>query len=399
MIYLDNAATTSVAPEVVEAMLPYFTKFYGNPSNIYGLSLASRRALDAARSTVAKSIGAKLPAEIFFTGCGTESDNLAVIGLARARRELGNHIITSTVEHHAVLHACDQLKKEGFEITRIPVDSQGMVSVDKVAAALTDKTVVVSIMLANNEVGTLQPIAEIAKLLANHQAYLHTDAVQATGSIPINVVELGVDALSMSAHKFHGPKGVGALYLRTGVRPLSVNYGGGQERGLRSGTENVPGIIGLAKALDIAVSTMKERSKELKAKRDYLIEKILTSVRGAELTGHPTLRLPGNASFVFPGVEGESLIMQLDRKGVCASSGSACASSALGISHVLEAMGYHSPLGRGSLRLTLDASVTYEELDEAIAIISKAAQKLQAMAPKSCFITNAAKPQLSSMGI
>ncbi|MGM9999464.1 MAG: cysteine desulfurase family protein [Candidatus Bruticola sp.] len=385
MIYLDNAATTAVLPEVVEAMLPFFTKFYGNPSNIYGLSLASRRALDAARASMAKSLGAKLPAEIFFTGCGTESDNLAVIGLARARRELGNHIITTTVEHHAVLHACEQLKKEGFEITKISVDSNGLLDVDKVAAALTDKTILVSVMMANNEVGTIQPIAELGRLLANHQAYLHTDAVQAAGYIPINVDELGVDALSVSAHKFHGPKGVGALYLRTGVRPLSVNYGGGQERGLRSGTENVPGIIGMAKALEMACSDQEKRAESLRAKRDYLIEKILSSVRGAELTGHPALRLPGNASFVFPGVEGESLIMQLDRKGVCASSGSACASSALGISHVLEAMGYHAPLGRGSLRLTLNDAITYAELDEAADIIIKAALKLQAMAPKSCF--------------
>ena len=385
MIYLDNAATTAVSPEVIQTMLPFFSDFYGNPSNIYGLALTSRRALDSAREIVAKAINAKLPAEIFFTGCGTESDNLAVIGLARARKELGKHIITSTIEHPAILRACEQLQKEGFEITKVGVDKYGQVDPQKVAEAMRPTTTVVSIMLANNEVGTLQPIREIAQLLKGRQTYLHTDAVQATGAIPINVQDLGVDALSMSAHKFHGPKGVGALYLRTGVRPLSVNYGGGQEHGLRSGTENVAGIVGLAKALDLAVNGQEERVRELTQKRNYLIEKILQAVPGAELTGHPQQRLPGNASFVFPGVEGESLIMQLDRKGICASSGSACSSSALGISHVLEAIGLRAPLARGSLRLTLDNSITYKELDEAVDIIAKVALRLQAIAPHSSF--------------
>lgn len=385
MIYLDNAATTPVKPEVLEAMLPYFTQFYGNASNIYGLSLASRRALDSAREIVAKAIGAKLPAEIFFTGCGTESDNLAVLGIALSRRELGNHVITSAVEHPAVLRSCDRLHKMGFEITRLPVDEFGMVSAESVKSALTPQTVLVSIMTANNEVGTVQPVAEIAGLLKGHQAFFHTDAVQAAGAIPINVEELGVDALSISAHKFGGPKGVGALYLRTGVRPEPVNCGGGQEHGLRSGTENVAGIIGLAKALELACLNMEERNKSWIEKRQFLIGKLLEEVPNGRLTGHPEQRLPGNASFVFPGVEGESLLMQLDRKGVCASAGSACASSALSVSHVLEAMGLHAPLARGSLRLTLAPDISYEDLEEAVAIIAKAVKKLQAVAPRSSF--------------
>lgn len=383
MIYLDNAATTPVKAEVLKTMLPFFSEYYGNASNVYSLSLASRRALDSAREAVAKALNAKLPAEIFFTGCGTESDNLAVIGIAKSRRELGNHIITSAIEHHAVLNACDFLRREGFEITRLPVDKYGLVKPEQVAEALRPQTVLVSVMTANNEVGSLEPIAEIAETVRSHQAFFHTDAVQAVGAAPIDVQGMGIDALSISAHKFGGPKGVGALYLRTGVRPLPVNYGGGQERGLRSGTENVPGIVGLAKAISLAYRNFEEKISVWRAKRDYLIKNILERVPYAQLTGHPEKRLPGHASFVFAGVEGESLVMQLDRRGVCASSGAACASSALGISHVLEAM--KTPHARGSLRLTIDWEIDYADLDRAIEAIAEAAKKLQSRAPKSAF--------------
>lgn len=383
MIYLDNAATTPVKAEVLKTMLPFFSEYYGNASNVYSLSLASRRALDSAREAVAKALNAKLPAEIFFTGCGTESDNLAVIGIAKSRRELGNHIITSAIEHHAVLNACDFLRREGFEITRLPVDKYGLVKPEQVAEALRPQTVLVSVMTANNEVGSLEPIAEIAETVRSHQAFFHTDAVQAVGAALIDVQGMGIDALSISAHKFGGPKGVGALYLRTGVRPLPVNYGGGQERGLRSGTENVPGIVGLAKAISLAYRNFEEKISVWRAKRDYLIKNILERVPYAQLTGHPEKRLPGHASFVFAGVEGESLVMQLDRRGVCASSGAACASSALGISHVLEAM--KTPHARGSLRLTIDWEIDYADLDRAIEAIADAAKKLQSRAPKSAF--------------
>lgn len=383
MIYMDHAATTPTHPQVVEAMLPYFTQAYGNPSNVYSLSLNSRRAIDQARATVAECLGAKQASEIVFTGCGTESDNLALLGLARAHREEGNHVIISQIEHHAILHSAQQLEREGFRVTRVSVDNNGRVNPEQVAAALTPDTTVVSIMLANNEVGTIEPIAEVAQILKGHQAFLHTDAVQAVGAIPINVQELHVDALSLSAHKFFGPKGVGALYLRTGVKPLPVNYGGGQEHGLRSGTENVPGIVGLAKALQLATTNRAERSAAVAVKRDSLIAKMQAACPDAELTGHPTLRLPGSASFVFSDIEGESLLMQLNRKNICASAGSACASSALGISHVLQAMGVPAYKGRGSLRLTISEVTTDEEIDITVEAVAQAIAKLRALGPSS----------------
>lgn len=383
MIYLDNAATTPVRNEVLEAMLPFFKQFYGNPSNVYGLSLLSRRALDGAREAVAGAIGAKLPAEIFFTSGGTEADNLAILGLARARKDLGHHIITSAIEHHAVLHACDQARSEGFEITRLPVDKFGIVDPNNLIKALRDDTILVSIMLANNEIGSLQPLSQIGEILRKHQAYLHTDAVQAVGHIKVDVQELGVDALSLSAHKFGGPKGVGAIYLRTGVRPKAIIYGGGQEHGLRSGTENVPGIVGLGKAITLANEKLEDNSKLLQEKRDYIVDKIRREIDLVHLTGHPEKRLPGNASFVFAGVEGESLLMQLDRQGVCASAGSACSASALGVSHVLEAIGLRPSIAKGSLRLSLAYDISYDDIDKAVSIIVKSVRKLQSIAPKS----------------
>lgn len=376
MIYLDNAATTPVRPEVIEAMLPYFNQFYGNPSNLYSLALRSRRALDEARATVAKAIGARGPEEIVFTGCGTEADNLAVLGLARARQNLGRHIITSTIEHHAVLYACGELRREGFQVTKLAVDRYGLVDPQELAAALRPDTILVSIMAANNEVGTIQPLRQLAQVVAGHQAYFHTDAVQATGAIPLKVEEWGIDALSLSAHKFYGPKGVGALYLRQGVKPWSVNYGGGQERGLRSGTENVPGIIGLAKALELATQGLEERLEPWRAKRDFLKEKLLAALPEAQLTGHPQERLPGSVSLVIPRLEGESLLILLDRQGICASGGAACSAGHGGISHVLAAMGVGPELGRGSLRLTLAPDIEYELLEEAAEKIAAAVQKL-----------------------
>ena len=345
MIYLDNAATTPVRPEVIEAMLPYFNQFYGNPSNLYSLALRSRRALDEARATVAKAIGARGPEEIVFTGCGTEADNLAVLGLARARQNLGRHIITSTIEHHAVLYACEELRREGFQVTKLAVDRYGLVDPQELAAALRPDN-------------------------------FHTDAVQATGAIPLKVEEWGIDALSLSAHKFYGPKGVGALYLRQGVKPWSVNYGGGQERGLRSGTENVPGIVGLAKALELATQGLEERLEPWRAKRDFLKEKLLAALPEAQLTGHPQERLPGSVSLVIPRLEGESLLILLDRQGICASGGAACSAGHGGISHVLAAMGVGPELGRGSLRLTLAPDIEYELLEEAAEKIAAAVQKL-----------------------
>ena len=383
MIYLDHAATTCVLPEVVEAMLPFFTREYGNPSNVYSLSMRARRAVDGARETVALCLGARQASEIVFTGSGTEADNLALLGLARAHRGRGDHVITTRIEHHAVLHACDALESEGFRVTRLPVDGHGRVDPQSVVAACQRGTILVSVMLANNEIGTLQPVAEIAALLKDSGILLHTDAVQAVGSIPVDVRSLGVDALSLSAHKFYGPKGVGALYLRAGTRIQPILHGGGQERGLRSGTENVPGLVGLARALELACQQPGDREVHLRGLRDRLIQGILGELPGAHLTGHPDLRLPGTASFVFEGAEGESILLQLDRKGICASTGSACSTATLEPSHVLKALNIPLKLAHGSLRLTLGRENTVEEVDQAIAAVVAAVRKLRALAPRS----------------
>ena len=383
MIYLDHAATTCVLPEVVEAMLPFFTREYGNPSNVYSLSMRARRAVDGARETVALCLGARQASEIVFTGSGTEADNLALLGLARAHRGRGDHVITTRIEHHAVLHACDALESEGFRVTRLPVDGHGRVDPQSVVAACQRGTILVSVMLANNEIGTLQPVAEIAALLKDSGILLHTDAVQAVGSIPVDVRSLGVDAMSLSAHKFYGPKGVGALYLRAGTRIQPILHGGGQERGLRSGTENVPGLVGLARALELACQQPGDREVHLRGLRDRLIQGILGELPGAHLTGHPDLRLPGTASFVFEGAEGESILLQLDRKGICASTGSACSTATLEPSHVLKALNIPLKLAHGSLRLTLGRENTVEEVDQAIAAVVAAVRKLRALAPRS----------------
>ncbi len=383
MIYLDHAATTGVLPEVVDAMLPYFSREYGNPSNVYGLSLRARRALDRARETVAGCLGARQASEIVFTGSGTEADNLALLGLARAHRGRGDHVITTRIEHHAVLHPCDALQREGFRVTRLPVDESGRVDPQSVVAACESGTILVSVMLANNEIGTLQPVAEIAALLEGRGILLHTDAVQAVGSIPVDVHALGVDALSLSAHKFYGPKGVGALYLRAGTRIEPILHGGGQERGLRSGTENVPGLAGMARALELACQDLDERALRLRGLRERLIQGILGQIPGARLTGHPDLRLPGMASFVFEGAEGESILLQLDRKGICASTGSACSTATLEPSHVLKALNLPLRLAHGSLRLSLGRENTEEQVDQVVAAVVAAVRKLRAVAPRS----------------
>ncbi|HZU08157.1 MAG TPA: cysteine desulfurase NifS [Chloroflexota bacterium] len=377
-IYLDHAATTPVRPEVVEAMLPYFTDRYGNPSSIYGLGREARQAIDRARDTVANILGCR-SAEVIFTSCGSESDNLAIKGVAFACRDRGNHIITSQVEHHAVLHTCEWLERYfGFEVTYLPVDRYGVVDLAALEAALTERTILVSVMLANNEVGTIQPIREIAELVRPRGIVLHTDAVQGGGALDLNVDALGVDLLSLSGHKFYAPKGVGVLYVRQGTPLLPQLQGGGQERNRRAGTENVPYIVGLATALQLATEELPSTTARLRALRDRLIRGVLERVPGAHLTGHPTARLPNSASFVFEGVEGEALLLALDQVGICASTGSACTSGSLEASHVLKAMGLPVDLAQGSLRLTLGRDNTEDQIDRTLEVLPGIVERVRA---------------------
>jgi len=382
-VYMDHAATTAVDPRVVEAMLPYFSDKYGNASSIYGLGQEAAQAIDEARRTVADILGCQ-PREVIFTSCGTESDNLALRGVSWARRNLGkgNHIITSSIEHHAVSHTCEQLEKHfGFEVTYVPVDKYGLVDPDDVGRAIKDTTILISIMYANNEVGTIEPIAEIGKIAKEKGIPFHTDAVQAGGTLNLNVDELNVDLLSLSAHKFYGPKGVGVLYVRKGVPLLPTQTGGAHERNRRAGTENVPYIVGLATALKIAYEELESNNRRIAALRDRLIKGILESIDEVELTGHPTNRLPNSASFVFKYIEGESMLLNLDLAGVCASSGSACTSASLEPSHVLLAMGIPPEVAHGSLRLTLGRENTEEDVDYVLEILPGIVQKLRAMSP------------------
>ncbi len=379
-VYFDNAATTRPRQEVVEAMLPYLGEKYGNPSSIYGIAREARAALDEAREKVAAILGADAR-EIIFTGGGTEADNTAIKGVAFANRDRGDHIITSAIEHHAVLDSVKRLEKRGFRATYLPVDSYGMVDPADVEAAITDKTILISIMHANNEVGTIEPIEEIAKIAKKHGVYFHTDAVQTTGHIPVDVNRLGVDLLSLSAHKFYGPKGVGALYVRRGVRMERYIDGGGQERNRRAGTENVAGIIGLAKALELAVAEMEHEMERVTRLRDRLIAGVMDRIGHVRLNGHPTQRLPGNASFCFEFIEGESLLLNLDMLGVCGSSGSACTSGSLEPSHVLLAMGIPHEVAHGSLRLTLGRYNTEEDVDYVLEHLPGIVEKLRAMSP------------------
>jgi len=376
-IYLDHAATTPADPAVVARMLPYFTQQFGNPSSVYALGRQSFAALDEAHSRVDAVLGCR-PTEIVFTGGGSEADNLAIRGVTSSARRRGTHIITTAIEHHAILHTCQQLEREGFTVTYLPVDAEGLVDPAAVEAALTDETALVTIMYANNEVGTIQPIAEIGRLCRARRIPFHTDAVQAGPHLPLDVAALNVDLLTLSAHKFYGPKGVGILYVRQGTRIQPQVLGGSQERNRRAGTENVAGAVGAAEALRLATDERDAEAARLTALRDNLIAGIL-AIPGTRLTGHPTLRLPNNASFAFAGVEGESLLLALDLLGVAASSGSACTTGSIEPSHVLTAMGYSAPEARGHLRLTLGHSSTAEDVDFVLRELPAVVERLRAL--------------------
>ena len=380
LIYLDNAATTKTAPEVVEAMLPYFSEAYGNPSSIYSLAGESRKAVDQARETIARALGAR-PEEIYFTAGGTESDNWALKAAAEFYRKKGNHIITTKIEHHAVLHSCQWLEKQGFEVTYLNVDENGVVRLEELKAAIRPTTILISVMYANNEIGTIQPIREIGEIAHEHGILFHTDAVQAFGQLPIQVDDCHIDMLSASGHKLNGPKGIGFLYIRKGVKIRSFIHGGAQERKRRAGTENVPGIVGLGKAVERAVGTMEERTETERRLRDYLIDRVLKEIPYARLNGHRSQRLPGNANFSFQFIEGESLLIMLDMEGICGSSGSACTSGSLDPSHVLLAIGLPHEIAHGSLRLTLNEEITKEDLDYVVDTLKRIVEKLRGMSP------------------
>ena len=380
MIYLDNAATTKTAPEVVEAMLPYFTEFYGNASSVYGFAGNSKEAMANARETIAAALGAKSN-EIYFTGGGSEADNWALKATAEAYKAKGNHIITTKIEHHEILHTCEWLEKNGFEVTYLDVDENGVVKLDELKKAIRPETILISIMFANNEIGTIEPIKEIGAIAKEHGVLFHTDAVQAFGQVPINVDELNIDMLSSSGHKLNGPKGIGFLYIRKGVKIRSFVHGGAQERKRRAGTENIPAIVGYGAAVERAVRTMKERTDKELELRDYLIDRVLKEVPYTRLNGHRTDRLPNNANFSFQFIEGESLLIMLDMEGICGSSGSACTSGSLDPSHVLLAIGLPHELAHGSLRLTLSEETTKEELDYTVDELKKIVERLRAMSP------------------
>ena len=379
-IYFDHAATTPVKPEVLAAMLPYFVEHYGNPSSIYGIGRDNREAVNAAREKIAAAIGAKAN-EIYFTGCGTEADNWAIKGTARAYKDRGRHIITSAIEHHAVLHTCAALEKEGFEVTYIKPDEYGIISPEDVEKAIRPDTVLISIMFANNEIGTVQDIAAIGEIAKAHKIVFHTDAVQAAGALKIDVKEMNIDMMSMSAHKLYGPKGVGALYIRSGVRPDIFLDGGAQERGRRGGTENVAGIVGFAKAMEIAMEGIEEKAAYISTMRDYLIEKIEEKIPYIKLNGHRTQRLPNNVNFSFKYIEGEALLLSLDFKGIAASSGSACTSGSLDPSHVLLAIGLPHEIAHGSLRLTIGEETTMEDIDYVVESLVEIVDRLRKMSP------------------
>ena len=377
-IYMDNAATTAVSPEVLQAMLPYFTDIYGNPSSIHSTGRDARRAVDAARKQVAAAIGAQ-PTEIYFTAGGSESDNWAIKGTAFAKRAKGNHIITSQIEHHAVLHTCAWLEKQGFEVTYLPVDEFGRVRVKDVEKAITDKTILISIMAANNEIGTLQPITEIGKLAKSRGILFHTDAVQAMGAIPIDVNAMNIDMLSMSGHKFHGPKGIGVLYVRKGVHPDIFMHGGAQERGQRAGTENLAGIVGIGKAIELATQNLEVNAARMSCLRDKLIDGILAEIPDVRLNGHRTERLPNNVNVSIRYIEGEAMLLRLDLAGIAGSSGSACTSGSLDPSHVLLAIGLPHEIAHGSLRLSLGTDTTEEQVDEVLRVLPGIVKDLRAM--------------------
>lgn len=380
MIYLDNAATTKTAPEVVDAMLPYFSEYYGNASTIYSLGAESKKAMDHARQTIADSLGAK-PEEIYFTAGGSESDNWALKATAEAYASKGKHIITTKIEHHAILHTCEYLEKRGFEITYLNVDRDGLISLDELKATIRPDTILISVMFANNEIGTIEPIAEIGEIAKEHGVLFHTDAVQAYAQVPINVDEMHIDMLSASGHKLNGPKGIGFLYIRKGVKIRSFVHGGAQERSRRAGTENIPGIVGLGAAVERAMRIMDSKTRKEIELRDYLIGRLENEIPHCWLNGHRTKRLPNNINFSFLFIEGESMLIMLDMKGICASSGSACTSGSLDPSHVLLAIGLKHEEAHGSLRLTLSEDSTKEEMDIVAEEVKKIVQRLRDMSP------------------
>ena len=381
-VYLDNAATTALSPKVLEKMMPYLTDTYGNASSPHSFGQTARIGVEHAREQVARAINAD-PSEIVFTGCGTESDNTVLFGVAERYAKKGDHIITTNVEHHAILHSCAALEKKGIKVTYLPVDKDGLVTPEQVRDAITDKTILVSVMFANNEVGTIMPIPEIAAVCHEKGVLFHTDAVQAAGHIPIDVKAMGIDMLSISGHKFHGPKGVGVLYERKGIRLPSYIIGGEQEKGRRAGTENVAGIVGLGEALELAVTNMSETSARMTRMRDRLIEGIEATIPEVKLNGHRTTRLPNNVNFSIKYIEGESILLMLDMAGIAASSGSACTSGSLDPSHVLLALGLTHEVAHGSVRMTLGDDTTDEDIDYVLETLPKVAHRLRAMSPIS----------------
>lgn len=380
IIYLDNAATTKTRKEVVDAMLPYFTENYANPSSVYSIARGCKEAVNEARDTIAATLNVEAK-DIYFTAGGSESDNWALKAAAMAYIDKGKHIITSKIEHHAILHTCDYLKEQGFDITYLDVDEDGVVDLEQLKAAIRPDTILISIMFANNEIGTIQPVKEIGKIAREHNVIFHTDAVQAYGQVEIDAKDMCIDMLSASGHKLNGPKGIGFLYIRKGLKLRSFIHGGAQERKRRAGTENVPGIVGFGVAAKIANETMKERTdKEIKL-RDYVIERISNEIPYAKLNGHKTMRLPNNINFSFRFIEGESLLIMLDMKGICGSSGSACTSGSLDPSHVLLAIGLPHEIAHGSLRLTLSEETTKEELDFVVDELKGIVERLRGMSP------------------
>lgn len=379
-VYMDYSATTYVKPEVLEEMMPYFTEKFGNPSSFYGISRETKRAIDKAREQVASTLKC-LPEEIYFTGGGSEADNWAIKGIATAHRKKGNHIITTKIEHHAVLHSCEFLEKFGYEVTYLDVDKEGFINLEELRNAITDRTILVSIMFANNEIGTIQPIKEIGEICREKKVLFHTDAVQAVGNVPIDVKEMNIDLLSLAGHKVYGPKGIGALYIRKGVRIDNLIHGGAQERNRRAGTENIASIVGIGKAMEIAENNLKEHTEKLTKFRDRLIDGLL-KIPYTTLNGpRGEKRLPGNVNVRFQFIEGESILLSLDFKGVCASSGSACTSGSLDPSHVLLSIGVPHELAHGSLRLTLGEDSTEEDVDYVIEVLPPIIQRLRDMSP------------------
>ncbi|MGB8452593.1 MAG: cysteine desulfurase NifS [Anaerocolumna sp.] len=379
-IYLDNAATTKTRPEVVEAMLPYFTESFGNPSSVYELATQNKKAVDEARGIIAKALGAEIP-DIYFTAGGTEADNWALKATAEAYASKGNHIITSRIEHHAILHTCEYLEKHGMEVSYIDVDENGVIKLEELKKAIRPTTILISVMFANNEIGTIQPMKEIGEIAKANNILFHTDAVQAFGQLAMDVNDLNIDMLSASGHKLNGPKGIGFLYIRKGLKLKSFVHGGAQERHRRAGTENVPAIVGFGKAVEIAMDTLEERQKKEIDLRDKLMKRILAEVPYVRLNGHKSKRLPNNVNFSFQFIEGESLLIMLDMKNICASSGSACTSGSLDPSHVLLAIGLPHEIAHGSLRLTLCEDNTEEELDYVVDKIKEIVDKLRSMSP------------------